>query len=86
MYLFLVKFLFRVLFCSRIAKRNDTKRKNIIGQVSIFTHYLHTVFIRIGSLSIQHPIPDFQQPTKYSVLLQNNLNTNMTSVLNLHRQ
>ena len=43
MYLFLVKFLFRVLFCSRIAKRNDTKRKNIIGQVSIFTHYLHTV-------------------------------------------
>ena len=48
MYLFLVKFLFRVLFCSRIAKRNDTKRKNIIGQVSIFTHYLHTVFIRIG--------------------------------------
>lgn len=49
MYLFLVIFLFRLLFCCRIAERDDTKRKNILGQVGIFANDFHTIFIRISS-------------------------------------
>ena len=86
MYLFLVIFLFRLLFCCRIAERNDTKRKNILGQVGIFANDFHTIFIRDKQLSIQHPAPYFQQPAKYSVLQQNSLNTNKKNGQNHHRQ
>ncbi len=85
MYLFLVKFLFRILFCSRIAKRNDTKRKNIIGQVSIFTHYLHTVFIRIGRCPYSTQSQTFS--SQQDVLqLQSNLDTNRKNGQNHRKQ
>ena len=45
MYLFLVKFLFRILFGSGITERNDTKRKDILRQTGIFTHHLHTCLL-----------------------------------------